>query len=57
MDKLTEEQKEWITWKENEIIKVGSEYEGGTMRPMIEYLKGAELTKIRVYELIELLNR
>lgn len=56
MDKLTAEQRKWITWKENEIEKAGSEYEGGSIRPMIEYLKGAELTRDRVYELIELLN-
>ncbi len=56
MDQLTSVQKEWITKKENEINKAGSKYEGGSMRPMIEYLKGAELTRDRVYELIELLK-
>jgi len=56
MDKLTSVQKEWITKKENEIKKAGSEYEGGSIRPMIEYLKGTELTRDRVYELIELLK-
>lgn len=56
MDKLTSVQKEWIAKKENEVKKAGSEYEGGSIRPMIEYLKGAELTRNRVYELIELLK-
>lgn len=55
MDNLTSVQKEWIAKKENEIKKAGSEYEGGSIRPMIEYLKSAELTRDRVYELIELL--
>ncbi len=56
MAKLTTVQKEWITKKENEIKKAGSEYEGGSIQPMIEFLKGAELTRERVYELIELLK-
>lgn len=55
MDSLTSVQKEWIAKKENEIKKAGSEYEGGSMQPMVEYLKGAELTRDRVYELIELI--
>ena len=56
MDNLTSVQKEWIAKKENEVKKAGSEYEGGSIRPMIEYLKRAELTRDRVYELIELLK-
>jgi len=56
MDNLTSQQREWIAKKESEIKKAGSEYEGGSMRPMVEYLKGAELTRDRVYELIELLK-
>ncbi len=56
MDKLTYVQKEWIVKKENQVKKAGSEYEGGSMRPMVEFLKGAELTRDRVYELIELLK-
>lgn len=54
--KLTSVQKDWISNKENEMKKAGSEYEGGSIRPMIEYLKGAELTRNRVYELIELVK-
>lgn len=56
MANLTSQQREWITIKENEVKEASSEYEGGSMRPMIEYLKGAELTKDRVYELIEYLK-
>lgn len=56
MDNLTSVQREWIVKKEKEVKKAGSEYEGGSMRPMAEYLKGAELTRDRVYELIELLK-
>lgn len=56
MDRLTSEQRKWITMKENEVKKAGSEYEGGSIRPMIEYQKGAELTRDRVYELSELLK-
>lgn len=56
MDQLTSEQREWIKFKENEIKKAGSVYEGGSIQPMIEYLKGAELTRDRVYELLELLK-
>lgn len=56
MDNLTTLQIEWISNKENEINKAGSEYEGGSIRPMIEHLKGAELTRERVYELLELIK-
>jgi len=56
MDALTTKQKQWISMKEKEIKKAGSEYEGGSIRPMIEYLVGAELTRDRVYELIEYLK-
>lgn len=56
MEQLTIEQKEWITMKENEVKEAGSVYEGGSIRPTIEFLKGAELTRDRVYELMELLK-
>lgn len=56
MDELTSLQREWIAKKEKEVLDAGSEYEGGSIRPMIEHLKGAEITRERVYELIELLD-
>lgn len=56
MDSLTNEERKWITKKENEIKRAGADYEGGTMQPMVECLKGAELTKDRVYELADYLR-
>lgn len=34
----------------------GAEYEGGSMQPMVMNRKAAEMTKDRVYELLELLD-
>lgn len=56
MDTLTTEEREWIAKKEDAIKKAGAEYEGGTMQPMQQCLKGAELTKDRVYELADYLR-
>lgn len=55
-EELLSEQREWITWKEAEIKKAGADYEGGSMQPMVMNQKAAELTKIRVYELLEYLE-
>ena len=55
MDKLTEEEQTWITDKDNQIAEAGKEYEGGSIQPMIESMKGAELTENRVRELIKLI--
>ena len=56
MDKLTQEEKKWISNKENAIEQAGLEYDGGTMRPMVENQTGADLTKQRVYELSQYLK-
>lgn len=56
MDQLTTAQREWIKRKESEVNKAGSKYEGGSIQPMIEYITAAELTRDRVYELIEYLR-
>lgn len=56
MRALTAEEREWIAEKEQAVDEAGAEYEGGTMQPMIMNLKAAELTKERVYELMELLE-
>lgn len=56
MKQLTEEEREWISEKESEMEKAGAEYEGGSMQNMVEYQKGAELTRERVYELVEKLE-
>lgn len=57
MDVLTLEEREWIAYKEQAIKEAGMEYEGGSMQPMAESLKGAELTRSRVYELLEHLDK
>ncbi|MCI9436793.1 MAG: DUF1311 domain-containing protein [Lachnospiraceae bacterium] len=51
MEKLRAEEREWIAQKEELITAAGMEYEGGSMQPMAESLKAAELTEERVYEL------
>ena len=56
MEELTVEQREWITYKENEIKAAGAEFEGGTMRSAIENSEGTDLTKKRIYELVEYLK-
>lgn len=56
MDKLTQEEKKWISNKENAIEQAGLEYDGGTMRPMVENQTGADLTKQRVHELSQYLK-
>lgn len=56
MATLTKEEREWISYKEDKIKKAGAKYEGGTMQPMVENDKGAELTKARVYELAKYLR-
>ena len=55
-DKLLQEQREWIATKEAEVKEAGAEFEGGSMQPMVMNQKAAELTKIRVYELLEYLE-
>lgn len=56
MAELLIEQREWISYKENEVAAVGAEYGEGTMRPLVENDRAAELTRERVYELAELLR-
>ena len=56
MQTISKEEKEWISFKEQETEKAGAGYEGGTMFSMIVNQKAAELTKARVYELLELLE-
>lgn len=54
MKKLTEEERNWIIEKEQQVKEAGTQYEGGSMQSMVENQKAAELTKARVYELVEL---
>ena len=53
---LLEEQREWISNKEEAVKNAGAEYEGGSIQPLIEYKEAAEITKKRVYELAELVK-
>lgn len=53
---LLAEQKAWITEKEQAIQQEGEPYGEGTMRPLVENTKAAELTRARVYELAEYLR-
>ena len=55
MDSLTEEENVWIADKDKQIADAGSEVEGGSMQPMLENMKGAELTEERVRQLVMLL--
>ena len=48
---LTEEERAWIKWKEQAVKDAGSEMEGGSMQPLLENDKAAEVTRERVYEL------
>ena len=51
MNTLLEEQRAWITMKEAKVKEAGEAFAGGSMAPLVSNQKGAELTKIRVYEL------
>lgn len=53
MEQLKEEERDWITEKDNQMKQAGEEAEGGSMQSMLEYEKGAELTRERVYELAD----
>lgn len=53
MSALTIEEREWIASKEQAVADAGAEFAGGTMQSMIMNQKAAEMTKNRVYELME----
>ena len=50
------EENEWIAKKEAAVTEAGSEFEGGSMQSMIKNDIAAEMTKERVYVLLELLK-
>lgn len=56
MEELTKEEREWIKWKDQEVKAAGKEMEGGSMQPLLENDKAAELTRERVYKLAERLK-
>lgn len=55
MRKLTIEELAWIREKEAAALEASAEYEGGSIYPSIYYGTLADLTKQRVYELLEYL--
>lgn len=56
MKELLPEQRKWIADKEKAVKEAGADYEGGSMQPMIENRKAAEMTKARLYQLYQLLE-
>ncbi len=53
MSALTKEEIKWIDDKKAELEKLAKEYEGDSVCDMVCNLRGAEVTKERVYELAE----
>ena len=53
MEVLRKEEREWIAFKDAEVQAAGEENGGGSLQPLLEAMKAAELTKARVYELAE----
>lgn len=56
MQQLILEEREWIAMKEQAIKDAGAEFEGGSIKPLVMNMEAAKWTKIRVYELLELLG-
>ena len=56
MAALTKEQLDWIAMKEASMKEAGAEVEGGSMYGMVVNQRGAQLTKERVYELLEIVK-
>lgn len=56
METLRTEQNAWIESRNNLIKEAGAEAQGGSMQPMLESTKGAQMTKDRVYELAQWLR-
>ena len=50
---LSKEQQEWTEKKLEEVALAGSDFEGGSMQPMVECNTDARLIEERVYELLE----
>lgn len=55
METLTAEERAWIAEKEQSVKKAGEE-SGGTMQPLAQNTRAAEMTKERVYELAKYLK-
>ena len=54
--KLQNEQRKWISDKENKVKEAGKEYEGGSMYALAVNSEGAKLTEERVKELYKKLK-
>ena len=53
---LIQEELDWIRWKEEQMEQAGEEYGGGSLSVMAQAQRGAELTRARAEELMELLR-
>ena len=53
MEVLRKEEREWIAFKDAEVQAAGQECAGGSIQPLEEATRAADLTKARVYELAE----
>lgn len=51
-ERLMDQELQWIEYKEAKIKAAGEEYGESSMRPLAENLKGAKLTRFRVYSLL-----
>jgi len=56
MKELKSDEINWINKKEKKLKKIRKKYKGGSMAPMQEYLKAADLTEDRVYVLLKYLE-
>ena len=56
MRALTAEELEWIAQKETAVEEAGADVEGGSIYPLVTYSKATEITRDRVYELMELFD-
>ena len=54
--RMRERVRDWIQDKETDADEAGKEFEGGSMQLMAYSLKAMEITRERVYELMELLD-
>ena len=57
LEELRKDQKAWIQQKETKMNEAGAEYEGGSIKPMVVWGCGAEITKDRVYVLADMLKK
>ncbi len=52
-DSIRKEQRIWLEYKEKRVENAGADWEGGSMRPLIENMEAYKITRQRVYELAE----